>query len=92
MNHSFCHAIWLGLDCNKAEGALPLMRPDFIWPCQPAYRAGYKQKKSPKDIAVLGAPSKRRRLPTLPHCIAVPSAHTGLTSLFGMGRGGTPPQ
>ena len=35
---------------------------------------------------------KRRRLPTLPHCIAVPSAPVGLTSLFGMGRGGTPPQ
>ena len=35
--------------------------------------------------------SERRRLPTLPHCIAVPSAMTGLTSLFGMGRGGTPP-
>jgi len=35
---------------------------------------------------------KRRRLPTLPHCIAVPSAQVGLTSLFGMGRGGTPPQ
>ena len=35
---------------------------------------------------------KRRQLPTLPHCIAVPSAQVGLTSLFGMGRGGTPPQ
>ena len=35
---------------------------------------------------------KRRRPPTLPHCIAVPSAQAGLTSLFGMGRGGTPPQ
>ena len=35
---------------------------------------------------------KRRRLPTLPHCIAVPSAQVGLTSLFGMGKGGTPPQ
>ena len=33
---------------------------------------------------------EKRRLPTLPHCIAVPSAMTGLTSLFGMGRGGTP--
>ena len=44
-----------------------------------------------KDIIVLGAPSKKRRLPTLPHCIAVPSAQVGLTSLFGMGRGGTPP-
>ena len=35
---------------------------------------------------------KKWRLPTLPHCIAVPSAQVGLTSLFGMGRGGTPPQ
>ena len=35
---------------------------------------------------------EKGRLPTLPHCIAVPSAQVGLTSLFGMGRGGTPPQ
>ena len=35
---------------------------------------------------------KRGRPPTLPHCIAVPSAQAGLTSLFGMGRGGAPPQ
>ena len=34
---------------------------------------------------------EKRQLPTLPHCIAVPSAMAGLTSLFGMGRGGTPP-
>ena len=33
---------------------------------------------------------EKRRLPTLPHCIAVPSAPLGVTSLFGMGRGGTP--
>ena len=26
----------------------------------------------------------------LSHCHAVPSARTGLTALFGMGRGGTP--
>ena len=36
--------------------------------------------------------NKRRRPPTLPHCGAVPSAQPGLTSLFGMGRGGTPAQ
>ena len=35
---------------------------------------------------------EKRQLPTLPHCIAVPSAQSGLTSLFGMGRGGTPTQ
>lgn len=28
----------------------------------------------------------------LSHRIAVPSAQVGLTSLFGMGRGGAPPQ
>ena len=32
----------------------------------------------------------KRRLPTLPQLYAVPSALMGLTSLFGMGRGGTP--
>ena len=42
-------------------------------------RSGYFSLEHPS--------SKRRRLPTLPHCIAVPSAMTGLTSLFGMGRG-----
>ena len=34
-------------------------------------------------------PLVKRRLPTLP-LYAVPSAWVGLTSLFGMGRGGTP--
>ena len=48
-------------------------------------------KRAPKTF-VLEALTERRRLPTLPHCIAVPSAQVGLTSLFGMGRGGTPPQ
>lgn len=31
---------------------------------------------------------RRRRRPTLPPGVAVPSAQTGLTSLFGMVRGG----
>ena len=52
---------------------------------------GHKQKKRPFDCSNERS-NKRRRLPTLPHCIAVPSAQVGLTSLFGMGRGGTPPQ
>ena len=51
-----------------------------------------KQKKRTSKISLQSSLYKRRRLPTLPHCIAVPSAQTGLTSLFGMGRGGTPPQ
>ena len=47
-------------------------------------------EKAPTTIVIEAF--ERRRLPTLPHCIAVPSAQVGLTSLFGMGRGGTPPQ
>ena len=34
---------------------------------------------------------KNWRLPTLPHGSAVPSAQVSLTSLFGMGRGGSAP-
>ena len=48
------------------------------------------KRKSPEDIASSGLLLKKWRPPTLPHCIAVPSAQAGLTSLFGMGRGGTP--
>ena len=53
-----------------------------------------KSDKNERAPPVRGAPwnCKRGRLPTLPHCIAVPSAQAGLTSLFGMGRGGTPPR
>ena len=36
-----CLAIWLRLDCNKAEGVLPLTRTDFTWPCPPVHRAGH---------------------------------------------------
>ena len=49
-------------------------------------------KKSLRIIILKLSVFERRRLPTLPHCIAVPSAQAGLTSLFGMGRGGTLPQ
>ena len=48
-------------------------------------------KKGVPGHRCLRTPKEKRRLPTLPHCIAVPSAQAGLTSLFGMGRGGTPP-
>ena len=52
-----------------------------------------KNEESPLIVADERASlQKKWRPPTLPHCIAVPSAQAGLTSLFGMGRGGTPPQ
>ena len=46
----------------------------------------YQHKKSRVGIIQLGL---KRRLPTLPPKQAVPSALVSLTSLFGMGRGGT---
>ena len=54
--------------------------------------SGKKNKKASEIFRNLRLFIERRRRPTLPHCIAVPSAQVGLTSLFGMGRGGTPPQ
>ena len=60
-------------------------------------RKGRKERKGEKEKKRGGSPHlckepplSRRRRPTLPHCGAVPSARPGLTSLFGMGRGGTP--
>ena len=48
----------------------------------------YYIKKRPSEFLL--KVSEGWRLPTLPLGIAVPSALTGLTSLFGMGRGGSP--
>ena len=48
----------------------------------------YGQKKDLQSFLIEGP--EGWRLPTLPLGIAVPSALTGLTSLFGMGRGGSP--
>ena len=58
------------------------------------YKAARSKNKEKHPVSLLkqGALKKKWRPPTLPHCIAVPSAQAGLTSLFGMGRGGTPPQ
>ena len=67
------------------------------YPDYPDY-PGWQDLPTQKNAGPLGLQDqrgpgfKRRRRPTLPHCIAVPSALAGLTSLFGMGRGGTPPQ
>ena len=47
------------------------------------------EKESPDDCSSEDS-FKARRLPTLPPGLAVPSAMTGLASLFGMGRGGSP--
>ena len=58
-----------------------------------SYALWIMNTQNPSEILwLLRGSFERRRPPTLPHCIAVPSAQVGLTSLFGMGRGGTPPQ
>ncbi len=49
---------------------------------------GYKTKKGVSSIEL--TPSLKNGGYLLSHCYAVPSAWVGLTSLFGMGRGGTP--
>ena len=54
------------------------------------YQASRYQKKPPSQKRNGGIKEWRR--PTLPQQCAVPSALAVLTSLFGMGRGGTPPQ
>ena len=48
------------------------------------------QKKSPQHLLMSGALEKPRRI-TLPTGRSVPSSRVSLTSLFGMGRGGSSP-
>ena len=50
----------------------------------------YKRRK-PSEISLEGFLRKKNGGYLLSHGCAVPSARAGLTSLFGMGRGGTPP-
>ena len=54
----------------------------------PVKRTGIYAKES-GQFSLVGL-FEERRLPTLPPGGAVPSAMTGLASLFGMGRGGSP--
>ena len=49
-----------------------------------------QKKKSRLNVTSIGT-SEKRQLPTLPPGGAVPSALVSLTSLFGMGRGGSSP-
>ena len=69
-------------------------RPRKPWGmgCAAGAAGGDTKKCRPTGDQPGGRQHERRRHPTLPHCSAVPSAQPGLTSLFGMGRGGTPAQ
>ena len=50
-----------------------------------------RQGTTKKETTFRVVSFKNWRLPTLPHGSAVPSAQVSLTSLFGMGRGGSSP-
>ena len=47
--------------------------------------------KTPRHRMMTGCRIRKWQLPTLPPGGAVPSAMVSLTSLFGMGRGGSSP-
>ena len=49
-----------------------------------------QKKSSLSSVELKELTEKKWRRPTLPQLNAVPSARVGLTSLFEMGRGGTP--
>ena len=55
-------------------------------------RNGHKKNPFPRPAwAVRGGTEWKKAATYSPALRAVPSARAGLTSLFGMGRGGTPP-
>ena len=56
--------------------------------CRGSTSQRHINKDTPDDFS--SGVSEERQLPTLPPGLAVPSAMTGLASLFGMGRGGSP--
>ena len=56
--------------------------------CRSSTSQRHINKDTPDDFS--SEVSEDRQLPTRPPGLAVPSAMTGLASLFGMGRGGSP--
>ena len=73
----------LAFGCN-----LPTIRA--VWGLAPV-RARSCWANTKKETTFRVVSFKNWRLPTLPHGSAVPSAQVSLTSLFGMGRGGSSP-
>ena len=60
----------------------------YVGYCHGSTSQWHINKDTPDDFS--SGVSEERQLPTLPPGLAVPSAMTGLASLFGMGRGGSP--
>ena len=82
-----CHRIpSQGIDTGYCHQSLP--RINAADKCRGATSQRHINKETPDDFS--SGVSEERQLPTLPPGLAVPSAMTGLASLFGMGRGGSP--
>ena len=68
---------------NKVGGIKTNARSVGVWGSAPIQKKRVLRRTSEDS-------PEERQLPTLPPGLAVPSAMTGLASLFGMGRGGSP--
>ena len=75
-----------GINTGHRHGILP--RISATDKCHSSTSQRHINKDTPDDFS--SGVSEERQLPTLPPGLAVPSAMTGLASLFGMGRGGSP--
>ena len=73
----------------KAGGEILLHRKGMEGPAFLVLDRREQNEESPEDFVFEAF--EKRRLPTLPLGVAVPSALVSLTSLFGMGRGGSSP-
>ena len=76
--------------CRPGFGSVSRMRSGKANDGQTATGTGYCNKKSSETV-VSKLLVRAWQLPTLPPGGAVPSALVSLTSLFGMGRGGSSP-
>ena len=84
------HCRWIPSQCIRhwkhCHESLP--RINATDKCHGSTSQRHINKDTPDDFS--SGVSEERQLPTLPPGLAVPSAMTGLASLFGMGRGGSP--
>ena len=69
---------------ERGSGGLKRPRTSSGFRAAPQYKKKRVLRRTSEDSP------EERQLPTLPPGLAVPSAMTGLASLFGMGRGGSP--
>ena len=72
------------------EGGINACNKRYLWRIEAAQRSIKKKKRHSSKPLATQMPLQKDGGYLLSHCYAVPSARLGLTSLFGMGRGGSP--